>query len=49
MGDAAIVNTGTARAEIPITSFGKNDKGLVISVSKAEIEAKAEESKKSDR
>ena len=44
-GDAAVVNTGKARAEIPITSFGKNDSGLVISVTKAEIEAKAKEEK----
>jgi hypothetical protein len=43
------VNTGKARAEIPLTSFGKNDSGLVISVTKAEIEAKAEDSKKPDR
>ena len=48
-GDAAVVNTGKARAEIPLTSFGKNDSGLVISVTKAEIEAKAEDAKKSDR
>ena len=48
-GDAAIVNTGKARAEIPLSSFGKNDTGLVISVSKAEIEAKAGDSKKSNR
>jgi hypothetical protein len=48
-GDAAVVNTGKARAEIPISSFGKNDSGLVISVTKAEIEAKAEDSKKPDR
>ena len=27
----AIVNTGKARAEIPLASFGKNDKGLVVS------------------
>jgi hypothetical protein len=40
-GDAAIVNTGKARAEIALSSFGKNDKGLVISVTKADIEAQA--------
>jgi hypothetical protein len=35
----AVVSTGKARAEIPVASFGKNDKGLVISMTKAEIEA----------
>ena len=45
-GDAAIVNTGKARAEVPLTSFGKNDTGLVISVTKADIEAQAKDSKK---
>ena len=39
--DGAIVNTGKARAEIPLTSFGKNDKGLVVSVTKADLDAKA--------
>jgi hypothetical protein len=39
--EGAIVNTGKARAEIPITSFGKNDKGLVISISKADLDAQA--------
>jgi len=47
-GDAAVVNTGKARAEIPLSSFGKNDSGLVISVTKAEIEAKATEEKPKD-
>jgi hypothetical protein len=37
----AIVNTGKARAEIPVASFGKNDKGLVVSITKAEIDAQA--------
>ena len=40
-GDSAIVNTGKARAEIALSSFGKNDKGLVVSVTKADLEAKA--------
>jgi hypothetical protein len=44
----AIVNTGKARAEIPLSSIGKNDTGLVISVTKDEIEAKAKEEKPSD-
>jgi len=37
----AIVNTGKARAEIPVASFGKNDKGLVVSITKTEIDAQA--------
>src|SRR5258708_3349960 len=37
----AVVNTGTARASIPIASFAKNDKGLLLSMTKAEIEAAA--------
>ena len=41
----AIVNTGNARAEIALASFGKNDQGLVVSVTKADIEAKAKEGK----
>ena len=41
----AIVNTGKARAEIALSSFGKNDQGLVVSVTKSEIEAKAAEGK----
>jgi hypothetical protein len=40
--DGAIVNTGKARAEIPLTSFGKSDKGLVVSVTKADLDSKAE-------
>jgi hypothetical protein len=39
--DGAIVNTGKARAEIPLSSFGKNEKGLVVSVTKAELDSKA--------
>lgn len=35
----AVLNTGTVRATIPATSFAKNDKGLVISMTKAEIDA----------
>ena len=35
----AVVSTGKARAEVPVSSLGKNDKGLVISMTKAELEA----------
>ena len=37
----AIVSTGKVRVPIPVASFAKNDKGLVISMTKAELEAKA--------
>jgi hypothetical protein len=39
--DAAVVSTGTARAEIPLTSFARNEQGLVIAMTKAELEAAA--------
>lgn len=43
----AIVSTGKARVEIPVSSFGKNDKGLVMSMTKSEIEAaSADQTKK---
>ena len=35
------LGTGKARAEIPVASFGKNDKGLVVAITKAEIDAQA--------
>jgi hypothetical protein len=37
----AVVSTGAARATIPVSSFGKGDKGLVISMSKTELDAAA--------
>lgn len=40
-GDTAVVSTGKARSELPLTSFGKNDKGLVVSLTKAELDAQA--------
>jgi hypothetical protein len=40
----AVVSTGKARAEIPVSSFGKNDKGLVMSMSKTELEAASAQS-----
>lgn len=42
----AVVSTGKARAEIPTASFGKNDKGLVMSMTKSELEAAAAPKKK---
>lgn len=35
----AVVSTGKARAEVPVSSFGKNDKGLILSMTKAQLEA----------
>ena len=37
----AVVNTGSTRASIPVSSFAKNDKGLVLSMTKAQLEAAA--------
>jgi hypothetical protein len=37
----AVVSTGKVRAEIPFASFGKNDKGLVIAMTKTQLEAQA--------
>ncbi len=42
--NGAVIATGTARVQIPVTSFAKNDRGLVISASKAELEAAAKTS-----
>lgn len=41
--DAAgvVVSTGSVRAQLPAESFGKNDQGLVVTVSRAELEAAA--------
>jgi hypothetical protein len=36
-----VVDTGTVQASIPLSSFGKTDKGLVLSMNKAEIDAAA--------
>lgn len=34
-----VVSTGKVKAEVPVSSFGKNDKGLVMSMTKTELEA----------
>ena len=39
----AVVSTGSAKAQVPLSSFGRSDKGLVISMSRAELEAAAKE------
>ena len=41
----AVIATGKSRIQVPLTSLGKNDKGLVIAMSKAELDAAAEASK----
>ena len=41
--EGAVVSTGSAHAKIPLSSFGRNDKGLVIAMTKAELEAAAKE------
>jgi hypothetical protein len=35
----AVVSTDKVKAEVPVSSFGKNDKGLMMSMTKAELEA----------
>jgi hypothetical protein len=35
----AVVSTGKVKALVPVSSLGKNDKGLVISMTKTELEA----------
>ncbi|HEV7661527.1 MAG TPA: hypothetical protein VGO55_16940 [Allosphingosinicella sp.] len=37
----AVINTGVARARIVLSSFGRNNRGLVISMTKAQFEAAA--------
>lgn len=37
----AVVATGKSRVQIPVTSFGKNDRGLVLAMSKTELDAAA--------
>ena len=41
-GDVAVLDTGTVKASIPVASFAKTDKGLVIGMTKAELEAAAQ-------
>jgi preprotein translocase subunit YajC len=39
--NGAVISTGKARVQIPVTSFAKNERGLVISLTKAQLEAEA--------
>lgn len=43
-GANAVVDTGTVRAQIPVSSFAKNDKGLVLAMTRAQIDASAKHS-----
>ncbi|HEY7005803.1 MAG TPA: hypothetical protein VH392_04895 [Sphingomicrobium sp.] len=36
-----VVDTGTVKAALPLSGFAKNDKGLVLAMTKAELEAAA--------
>ena len=36
--NGAVVSTGAARARLPFSSFGKNARGLVISMTRAQLE-----------
>jgi len=38
-GANAVLSTGTVKASIPIASFGKGAKGLVVGITKADLEA----------
>jgi hypothetical protein len=38
---SAVVSTGTVRARLPLASFGANGQGLVISMTKGQLEAAA--------
>ena len=40
--DGAVVATGKVRAKLPLTSFGKNNLGLVISLTREQLEAAAQ-------
>jgi len=47
--DGAVVSTGKTKASIPISSFAKSDQGLVISMSKAELDAQAKQTTKTTK
>ncbi len=40
-GETAVVSTGAVRAEIPISSFGKDSQGLVLAMTRSQLEAAA--------
>src|SRR4051812_29577774 len=39
-GGNAVLSTGTAKASIPVSSFAQGPNGLVVGITKAELEAK---------
>jgi hypothetical protein len=44
--EGAVVSTGSVKAKIPLSAIGKGEKGLMISMSKAELDAAAKEKEK---
>ena len=40
-GDLAVVSTGTNKVSLPVSAFGKGDKGPVIAMTKAQLDAAA--------
>lgn len=45
-GANAVLSTGTAKASIPVSSFAKGPNGLVIAISKADLEAQVAQATK---
>jgi hypothetical protein len=43
--EGAVVSTGTTKAKIPLSAIGKGDKGLMIAMTKSELDAAAKEKK----
>ena len=41
-GDNAILSTGTVKAAVPVSSFAKGANGLVIGITKADLESKVQ-------
>lgn len=46
-GNLAVVDTGTVKASMPTSAFAQTDKGLVISMTKTELEAAAKNASQS--
>ena len=45
-GGNAVLSTGTAKASIPVTAFAKGPNGLVVGISKADLEAQVAQASK---
>ncbi|KQX18520.1 MULTISPECIES: hypothetical protein [unclassified Sphingomonas] len=41
-GDVAVIDTGVVKASVPTSSFAQSDKGLLIGMTKVELEAAAQ-------